>query len=1023
MIDSSPGGAGRNGEPGRSHHVRRHGALLEEADAFSNSVREFERFAGGLSVSAWLDSDALRPGQDAIRRVVSAYTDAADPGHYFADRRVFGQEAYPTAGSPVGDAIWTIFTTVLDGSEAGDFDVDEALRLAFGRDPISLTFGSALTGRLSGFVADPEGFGDFPEIPDDDRIPFETLNEIGCYIGLSDALNGVGRAAAALGQAKPYPGMTITRLQPSIGCAPEAIRVLGSGFQNKQPKDAIVVFGSTRAEVVPNTWSGTEFFVKIPNGVGECCVSVLQAPEPAAGGDTLADATLQLAGVVGDCFGQAGAALGHKLEQVANHAPGSEQAVCAPDGSNRFMGGPPRISYFRTNFGSSSPQRLPAGQPLELEWSIVNAVSASIRITPHAGTSPLATTPSLPQWFVADPVAGRTGVSTSEGLVPWTVDVELRATNACGTKSEKLELRWDPAPGLVFVGGGMRSSFDVGAIELLGLLLSANPSVCAGSGLGALSAVCAAADYPSPASLKTFWDSTSGDADWYAQLAALSTPGDFAAVNNAEWQARARAEVLTMDARGLLRNFLVPYRPADDRQLEEIIVFLAGVGADKAVDELGDAVKLALQEAGQTALSYIPIVAIVYGAAKFAYQTFNTALIQQTANLLASVPAMFDDSGLRGLITTAMTGIPGRLQASGRRLRVPMTNLEKGRVLYGLEAGGVSEAPVGSRIVANTSLQSIVTAGSAVPFLGAPTIVGSDHYVDGALGDPVPIGAAIEAGAGTVIVIQPHVRLTAEAPAFAGAGLPRIDARTSFVRDAHSLDGAVDVFSRFAVDPVTKAPVGSWRVPVFVIEPTVDLVGIGASVGQSGLTNMMSDYGYMRAYDALVPWLLFPAANQKADRDEMFADLTRSSDKVIALRVKAWQLEHLLNGWRATPFGPQTRIGSGPLVSIPQQSAIPEIRTAKSDIRAALVDRLAVPGRFEPRAAPRVPLGTITTTPIPKPRAETWVQDWEKHDFVELVAPSTVTPAKPDGDPWVSLTYAGLWTEPSATRPAMIWGP
>jgi hypothetical protein len=34
-----------------------------------------------------------------------------------------------------------------------------------------------------------------------------------------------------------------------------------------------------------------------------------------------------------------------------------------------------------------------------------------------------------------------------------------------------------------------------------------------------------------------------------------------------------------------------------------------------------------------------------------------------------------------------------------------------------------------------------------------------------------------------------------------------------------------------------------------------------------------------------------------------------------------------------------------------------------------------------------------------------------------------VTPAKPDGDPWVSLTYAGLWTEPSATRPAMIWGP
>jgi predicted acylesterase/phospholipase RssA len=722
---------------------------------------------------------------------------------------------------------------------------------------------------------------------------------------------------------------------------------------------------------------------------------------------------------VGDCFGQAGVALGQKLEQIGNHAPGSEEAVCAPDGSNRFTGGPPRISYFRTNFGSSSPQQLPAGQRLELEWSIVNADSASIQITPHAGTSPLATPPSLPPWFVANPVAGRTGVSISQGLVPWAVDVELRATNPCGTVKETLDLRWDPAPGLVFVGGGMRSSFDVGAIELLGSLLAARPKVCAGSGLGALSAVCAAADYPNPASLKTFWDSTNGDADWYAQLPALSNPGDFAAVNNAEWQARARAEVLTMDSLGLLRRFLVPYRPADDRQLEQIVVWLAGVGADKAVDELGDAVKLALEEAGQTALSYIPIVAIVYGAAKFAYQTFTNALIQQTANLLASVPAMFDDTGLRTLISTALTGISGRLQASGRRVRIPMTNLEKGRVLYGLEAGGVSEAPVGSRIVANTSVVSIVTAASTVPFLGGPKIVGSDHYVDGALADPVPIGAAIEAGAGTVIVVQPHVRLMAEAPTFAGAGLPRIDSRTSLVRDQQSLDGAVNVFGRFARDPTTKAPVGSWRVPVFVIEPTVDLVGIGASIGQSGLTNVMIDYGYMRAYDSIVPWLLFPGDNQKADRDELFDNLTRSTDKIIGLRVKAWQLEHLLNGWRATPFGPQTRLGTGPLVMVPQQSAIPEIRTTKSEIRTALVDRLAIPGPFETRAA--VPAGTITTLPLPKPRADTWVQDWEKHDFAALVAPSTVTPAKPDGDPWVSLTYGGLWTEAAGTRPATIW--
>jgi hypothetical protein len=286
----------------------------------------------------------------------------------------------------------------------------------------------------------------------------------------------------------------------------------------------------------------------------------------------------------------------------------------------------------------------------------------------------------------------------------------------------------------------------------------------------------------------------------------------------------------------------------------------------------------------------------------------------------------------------------------------------------------------------------------------------------------VPIGATIEAGAGTVIVVQPHVRLMAEVSALGGAGLPHIDARTSVVRDQQSLDGAVAVFGRFARDPVTKASVGGWRVPVFVIEPTVDLVGLGASVTQSGLANIMVDYGYMRAYDSLVPWMLFPSDSQHADRDEMFSDLVQSSDTIIALRVKAWDLEHRLNALRATPFGPSDRLG-GPLVAVPEQSAIADIRMAKTDIRAAVVDRLAIPARFEARVAPTIPPGTITTLPVPRPRAETWVQDWEKHNFYDLVAPAVVTPSKPNGDPWVSLSYSDVWTEPAGTRPPMIWGP
>jgi hypothetical protein len=283
----------------------------------------------------------------------------------------------------------------------------------------------------------------------------------------------------------------------------------------------------------------------------------------------------------------------------------------------------------------------------------------------------------------------------------------------------------------------------------------------------------------------------------------------------------------------------------------------------------------------------------------------------------------------------------------------------------------------------------------------------------------VPIGATVEAGAATVIVVQPHVRLVTEQASFTTAGIPRIDARTAVLRDAHFLDATLNPFGRFARHPTTGAPVGNWRVVVHVIEPTVDLVGLGASVGQSGLTYIMIDYGYMRAYDALVPWLLFPRDAQRADRDEMLAELARSSDRIIGLRVASWELEHQLHGMRATPFGPTNKIGGGPLVANPEQSAIAAIRSTRVETRRELGDRLAIPGRYEARAG--VPPGSIAAPPVPKPRADCWVQHWEKHDFEPRVWPVPALPADPNGDPWVSLGYAGLWTEPAGARPALLW--
>jgi hypothetical protein len=201
------------------------------------------------------------------------------------------------------------------------------------------------------------------------------------------------------------------------------------------------------------------------------------------------------------------------------------------------------------------------------------------------------------------------------------------------------------------------------------------------------------------------------------------------------------------------------------------------------------------------------------------------------------------------------------------------------------------------------------------------------------------------------------------------------------------------------------------------------LVGLGATLCELGLVNIMADYGYMRAYDALVPWILFPDPNddtQSANRASMIAQLSASTDKIVGLRVAAWELEHALNGMIATPRGPTNQIGGGPLIALPESSAIEDIRARKLDIRSALVTRLAIPGPFVALARPGQ---VLPLQPIPRPGAEMWYLGWESHSFDFVVAPTTPDPAMPLGDPWVSLTYGAVWTVTAATAPATLSWP
>ena len=248
------------------------------------------------------------------------------------------------------------------------------------------------------------------------------------------------------------------------------------------------------------------------------------------------------------------------------------------------------------------------------------------------------------------------------------------------------------------------------------------------------------------------------------------------------------------------------------------------------------------------------------------------------------------------------------------------------------------------------------------------------------------------------------------------------DARSSQIRERHNLEGAANAFGRFAPDPVTAASVGSWRVPIFVVEPTVDVVGLGASVGQLGLVNIMVDYGYMRAFDTIVPLLLFPEDGHRVDRAQMFDELSRSSDKIVALRLTSWDWEHHVNGYRSSPLGPTNHVGTSGLLSLPEQSAIAEVRTTKAR-RRRVADRLAITGRYESLAAPRVPPGTIMTPACRKPvRGDVGAGMGEARLRPDR-RPVPADAAMPDGDPWMSLTYAGQWTEPAGARPAPIWAP
>ncbi len=119
----------------------------------------------------------------------------------------------------------------------------------------------------------------------------------------------------------------------------------------------------------------------------------------------------------------------------------------------------------------------------------------------------------------------------------------------------------------------------------------------------------------------------------------------------------------------------------------------------------------------------------LFGAGSLAWRGLAAILLRR--------PAAFSNRGLRDLL---IQHLPSRHFSD---TTVPFlavaTNLETGRAVH----------------IADGDLVRAVLASAAAPLHLPPVKVGGELLVDGAIADPVPIGAALAAGASQVVVVEP----------------------------------------------------------------------------------------------------------------------------------------------------------------------------------------------------------------------------------------------------------------------------
>ncbi len=945
---------------------------------------------------AVLDDRAVA-GIRAAGTLIAAYgTAAVTTAAATADKRWLQKGKVPKALSgPAFDVLHIAGLVSRAGAVPASFG-QVVTQLMFGSDPTTALFRDVLLGESV-----PEDTG--VEAPDPSagfEIPFAQLAETPCVSAVQTALTQISVATSTVQKPQPRAGAVITSITPRPASPGETIILRGASFGTSDPSTALM-FGTNRGTTV--VWNDTEIHALVPQLQGQCCVSIVEHAVAAGSGyGPLLGATAQLSATLGECFGAAGTAAAGRFGQIPTGLV-TVAATCQPDGLNSLWVGPPHILELSANGDASGGYVWRPHQPLTIRWNVQSADSMTVTSTTEAGSPPASMAPSVP----GNPLpSGSQSFPSLDSIVPWSIQYTLQAKNRCGTSTGHLQLQFQARLGVVAVSGGLRCSFQMGALEAMGGLIETEPTVYGATGFGALSVRAAAANFRSTAALQTFWSMFTTPDDFFADD---STVDRLSTIDSAKYKsfldsAHESSAILALGFGSRAGSILtIPDVPYGQIWWQDGMALAGSVGSEVGGAVASDAADAVLG-ASESASESFPWAALVMFALRVGV---DIGVATDTRNKIVAAVGergIKDPSGLMAAVDSLVTAA-GAVK-SGVMLRIALGNLESGDVNYANEAGTIVDQPSGT-VVAAGALSDVLKASASTPSWLPPVTIGSNNFVDGATVDPAPVDAILDAAqADHIFILQPNARFLVPVDSFDSLGFVLVERRALQMRERGFLSAAFAPHERFPRKVNGVPVVGNLGYGVDLIEATIDLTGMDAFMGDNGLVAIYSDYGYMRAFDVLGPQIVFPDPSQADQRAQLQSQLEANSDNLTAARYWCWSAEHEINGvlqvWT-------TLSRNSEIVPISTSDPVNDMRSTKRSIRAMIDQRLHMV-----HDAPRQLGGTFPAIAAVPGNYADWFMKWEQHywkDDWNIIGAS----------PWTALQGFGDGTEVTAdTPPAAI---